>query len=296
MRFMAFVALGSVLLAGCGAKGDGKGDDIVDEEVFGDTEVESDLGVIRGIVLDPTLAPVEGATVALSGHDKSVTTDSNGVFVFLDLEPGPYFLHASKPGWTGIQQSVEVVAGVDDPEVTRIMLEKVPGTEPRAFTQKQEGFISCSIGTPATIHDCNTIDEQKAQLFFDIQGLPTWIQTELQWESTQPAGDWLYVIQGVCTCEGNRPSFDNRFNETPEATSVYIARATPEFLASHDAGGANGQLMIDVSASGPEPQTTNGSGIALNQDFVGYATMFYNFDPDPTWSFVADGEYPVPPS
>ena len=68
----------------------------------------------------------------------------------------------------------------------------------------------------------------------------------------------------------------------------------PDYLEDIDAGGENGEIGIDVSASGPEPQTTNGSGVALNQRFQVYATFFYNFEPDPEWTFVEDGPYPVP--
>ena len=100
-------------------------------------------------------------------------------------------------------------------------------------------------------------------------------------------------MQAVCACEdGELPDVGpDRFDETPDAQSPYIARATTEFLDDHrDAG----ELVVDASASGPEPETTNGSGIALSQRFQVYATFFYNLEPDPEWSFVEDGPYPVP--
>lgn len=295
MRWVALASVAALLLAGC-SSGDGKRQQEI-EELFEDTpQAASGKGVIRGIVLDPSLAPVGDAKVQLDGMPDQ-TTDETGIFVFLDLAPGTYFIQASKPGWTQVQQSTEVVADVQEPPIVRMAIERVPGAEPRAETMSQDGYLSCSVGTPTSIFDCNTIEEQHGALFFPIQGLPSTVQTEITWESTQAAGDWLYVIQGVCGCGGESIAtydFDRRFDETAEATSPYIARATADFLKDNDAGGENAELGIDVSASGPEPGTTNGSGIALNQRFQVYATFFYNLEPDPEWSFVEDGPYPVP--
>lgn len=291
MRWNAFLLVAAILLAGCSSKGDAT-DEPALEELFEETTVGSGKGLIRGIVLDPSLAPVPGATVTLVGQaDK--TTDENGLFVFADLAPDTYFLQVSKPGWTEVQQSADVQADVAEPPIVKVAIERIPGTEPRAETLVLDGYISCSAGTPVSFHDCNTIEEQQSRVYFPIQGTPQWVQTELVWESTQAAGEWLYVVQAVCGCEDNEvPDVGpDRFDETPEATSPYIARADTAFLEDHrDAG----ELVVDASASGPEPDTTNGSGIALNQRFQVYATFFYNFEPDPEWTFVEDGPYPVP--
>jgi hypothetical protein len=285
MRLMMLVTLASLVLAGCADSG--KSAEDKNREIFGDTSnVESGKGLIRGLVLTPALVPVPGANVELVGTGKNETTKETGAFVFV----------VSKLGWTKIQQSVEVVANKADPPIAKVQLEKIPGSEPKAMTLQQDGFISCSIGTPQTIHDCNTTAEQKSTLFWNIEGRPQWIQTELVWRSTQPTGDWFYVIQAVCECGGRLPAPNSgmRFNETYEATSPHVAKAIPEFLQKNDVGGANKQVVIDVSASGPEPEVTNGSGVALNQAFKAYVTFFYNFDPDPAWTFTADGPYPVP--
>lgn len=296
MRWNVLAVLAVLLLAGCSSKGDGKGGEDL-EDLFEVAEVGTGKGLIRGIVLDASLTPVPGATVKLVGQEDR-TTDGNGIFVFSDLDPGTYFLQASKPGWTEVQQSVDVQADVAEPPIVKVSIERIPGAEPRAETLVLDGYISCSAGTPVSFHDCNTVEEQRSRVYFPIQGRPQWVQTELIWDSTQAAGDWLYVVQGVCACaDGEVPDVGpGRFDETPEATSPYIARATPDFLADQDAGGENLELVVDASASGPEPETTNGSGIALNQRFQVYATFFYNLEPAADWMFVEDGPYPVPPS
>ena len=293
---VACLALASLLLAGCSGGGGGAGEGGF-EEGFEDTAVARGKGLIRGVILDPAITPVAGATVKLAATGQEATTDEGGLFVFADLDPGTHFLDASKPGWTSTQQSVDVVADVAEPAIVKVMIQRIPGAEPRAVTVRLEGFISCSVGTPVSFHNCNTTEPQRSALFADFEGRPSAVQTELMWESTQALGDWLYVINAVCECGGQVPpdaGDERRFDETDSATSPYIVRFDGDWLDDNDAGGENAQVGVDVSASGPEPETTNGSGVALNQNFDLFVTIFYNLEPDPAWSFVANGPYPVP--
>lgn len=288
MRWMPLLLAAALVLAGCGGKKSSPDDPIVVPDVA------AGKGAIRGLVLDPALTPVAGAQVQVVGSERTTETGADGAFVFVDLEPGPYFVKAAKPGWTEVQQSVEVVADDNAPPILKVLIERIPGAEPAVDTQKFEGFISCSIGTPATFHDCNTLDEQYSSFYIDMERPPSWIQTEIVWDSTQPAGDWLYVIQGFCVCDGGFPDFPERFNETNSAQSPYITRVGPDLLESMGAGTERRQLVVDVSASGPEPETTNGSGVALNQEFTLYVTFFYNLEPAADWVFIEDGDHPVP--
>ena len=299
MRSVALLVVVALLLAGCSDGNGGAKNDL--EDVFGDTpRAASGKGLIRGLVLTPAIVPIQGATVQLTGSALNQTTDDDGAFVFVDLDPGTYFLQVSKPGWTSLQQSADVAADVQEPAILRITIDKVPGAEPRAVTLQADGYISCSLGTPLTYSSCATLEDESPEIYFDIDGVPNWIQTEVIWDSTQPSGDWLYMIQGFCTCDGGVPDLPrdggSRFDETPEATNPYIANANTTFLQEWDVGNDPdvAQLVVSVSSSGPQPQETNGSGVALNQAFSVYATFFYNFIPDPEWTFGEDGPYPVP--
>lgn len=283
----------ALLLAGCSDQAPEAADT---PAAFEDLDVSSGKGVLRGLVVTPAVVPVAGATVRLAGLGLEQVTDGDGAFVFGELDPGTYFVQASKPGWTEVQQSADVLAGVADPPIVKVVIEKVPGAQPRAVTLQLDGFLACSVGTPVNFMSCDVTGADRPTLWFDIEGTPRWIQTEVLWESTQPAGDWLYLVQGICSCDGGIPDVGGaRFNETFDATSPYTSRADPDFLDEHDVGSDDGkQLVVAVSASGPEPETTNGSGVALNQQFTVYATFFYNLDPDPAWTFVGNGAYPVP--
>lgn len=275
-------------LAGCS---DGAPAEDPEDELFEETQdLSTGKGLIRGVVVDASILAVPDARVVVQGQDLETQSGENGAFTFTDVEPGTYFLEVSKAGWSRVQQSVEVQADVEKPPVAKILLERIPGSEPRAVTLSQEGIIICSIGEPLADHSCDVTGDQKTDIVFDIEGAPDWIQTEIMWESTQPAGDNLYVIQGVCACDG-LPGFDQRFDETSNALSVHTARADPGFLDAHDVGGAAKQLYVDVSASGP----TLGTGLALDQGFTVYATYFYNIEaPAEDWRFTSDGPYPTP--
>src|SRR3954471_3481534 len=65
-------------------------------------------GVIQGTIVDEQGATVPGATVEVKNIDtnltKTLTTDDNGRFVFLQLPPGRYTLIASKSGFATIKQ------------------------------------------------------------------------------------------------------------------------------------------------------------------------------------------------
>ncbi|MEA3136405.1 MAG: Carboxypeptidase regulatory-like domain [Thermoplasmata archaeon] len=292
MRLSPLVLALAVVLAGCTTKDDSKANDQQLEDLFETATVGSGKGLIRGIVVDPALTPVADATVTLvNTADK--TTDENGLFLFADVEPGTYFLQVAKAGWTSVQQSVDVQADIADPPIVKVAITRVPGSEPRAETLSQDGYISCSIGTYVNFIDCATIEEQHSRVYFPITGEPSWVQTELTWESTQATGEWLYVVNGVCGCGENEvPDVGpDRFDETNNAVSPYVTHADTAFLADHREAG---MVVLDASASGPEPETTNGSGIALNQRFTAYATFFYNLEPMEGWTFVGDGPYPVP--
>jgi hypothetical protein len=302
MRGIAFLAILGLLLSGCSGN-DGKQD--ADEDLFDDApQAALGKGLIRGLVLTPALVPVPGATIQMTSSGLNENSDENGAFVFADLEPGSYFLEVSKPGWTTVQQQAEVVADEQEPPIVKVAIDRLPGSFPRAVTLQQDGFISCSVGTPRTYSSC-AIDaigqEENPEIYYTIDGVPSAIQTEIIWDSTQPTGDWLYVVQGFCTCDGGVPDLVEeggaRFNETESATSPYVARASNAYLKEWNVGSdpSVAQLVVSVSSSGPEPETTNGSGVALNQAFSVYATFFYNIpEPDPAWTFGANGPYPVP--
>ncbi len=73
-------------------------------------------GTIQGTVFDPQGASVAGASIEVKNPEtnfsKTLITDTDGRFVFLQLQPGRYTLTASKQGFsTVIQENLELTVG-----------------------------------------------------------------------------------------------------------------------------------------------------------------------------------------
>ncbi len=73
-------------------------------------------GTIRGIVKDPTGAPMQAVTVDLSnpvtGLKRSTTTDANGAFVFRNLPPNSYHVTVTAQGFSNFTTDVDVRSAV----------------------------------------------------------------------------------------------------------------------------------------------------------------------------------------
>ncbi|MBZ5628194.1 MAG: TonB-dependent receptor [Acidobacteriia bacterium] len=83
-------------------------------QLFAQSQITT--GVVQGTVLDPSGAVVAGASVEANNPDtnftRSLTTDSNGRFVFLALPPGAYKVTISAKGFaTVVQQNVHLTVG-----------------------------------------------------------------------------------------------------------------------------------------------------------------------------------------
>src|SRR6202051_606146 len=78
----------------------------------GSANAQSGGSGISGTVLDPSGAVVANATVeihnAVSGFDRTTTTDSNGRFSFPNVPFNPYHMTVTAPGFTQTAQDVEI--------------------------------------------------------------------------------------------------------------------------------------------------------------------------------------------
>ncbi len=288
MRIPLAIAILTVSLAGCSESAPPAE---VDDGPAPD-EVASGKGVIRGIVIDGAITPVPDATVSVAALGLETTTDADGAFLFIDVEPGTYFIEASKVGWTSIQGSTVVEADVLRPELVRLQIIPVPGTEPMVITLVQSGFIACGASTTATVHSvCSDaqLNEDRSHVLFEIPVKPDHYQVEIVWKSTQVLATSLYTIHYMYDFpnETLMGGFDFRLCEFG-GESPLICSLGPEELAAFDIGGGIG---VDVAMFSDGPA---GNGAALDQPFDVYMSLFYNMAPDDEWTFVEDGEHPVP--
>lgn len=77
------------------------------------TPVEYDhFATITGMVIDDDdHTPIEGADISITPHLQTITTDDNGSFQFVDIEPDRYTIQVQKEGYKYQRKDVSVVAG-----------------------------------------------------------------------------------------------------------------------------------------------------------------------------------------
>lgn len=100
------IGLIAIALAGCAEDPTPALDDGIE---VGDDATNDLLGAIGGVVVDPTIRPIPGASVTLQ-TGRNTTTDQGGVFVIDQLEPGFYSLTVSAPGHATVQTTADVKA------------------------------------------------------------------------------------------------------------------------------------------------------------------------------------------
>lgn len=305
--FLVSLSLVAVVLAGC-SEGGGPSDPCeLDPAACGPTidpnDVDKGKGVIRGVVIDPSITPIEGATVVLTGSQDEAVTDANGAFVFLNLEPATYFLTASKPGYSTVQQSVGVEAGVAQPPVTKIMLEQLPGTEPFSSFLQYSGYIGCAFKAANYVfpNQCEPIGDPDTYdiLDFGTQIVPQMVQTEIIWEQTQEIGRDLGTIQYVEDAEGGRQRVGNVWGPSPLICTVTLADDCDNGDGTGGGGdglnetGFPGKYFASVYAACYQQCVIGavGAGAILQQDYTLLAGAFFNHLPPEGWTLINDGEH-----
>jgi hypothetical protein len=73
-------------------------------------EQRTDLGAVRGIVVDDSQAPVKGAAVGIVELERETQTDDAGFFQISNIEPGSYSLASQKLGFKSHGMKITVAA------------------------------------------------------------------------------------------------------------------------------------------------------------------------------------------
>jgi hypothetical protein len=289
MRAVAFCLTAMMLLAGCAGTPE-ESTDIVGDEAFEEFELDdtSDaLGIIRGVVVDVAFSPLAGAIVTLLNHDQQVTTNADGAFAFKELEAGAYFIQINKTGYGSAQTSTEVTAGIKDPELVRVLLERVSGTVPMLASDKFDGFITCSIRIPTLgfIDGCGVFGNlgigstQRRDYAFETGNIQ-WIQTDLTWTPNMDTAKEFCVSIGGASASAPPCGPDNLVHSIDKT-------------AVEEDGLHKGEEFNHITY--PNHYLADASGnLIVQQSFEVFAHAFYNFTPDEGWSFVVDGEHAVP--
>ncbi|HUR24834.1 MAG TPA: carboxypeptidase regulatory-like domain-containing protein [Candidatus Thermoplasmatota archaeon] len=313
MKVSAFAAgLSFLLLAGCsGGGGAAPAEDVADFEDLGVAPTAT-TGVILGIVVDSSIRPVAEATVKATGagQSKETTTDEEGRFAFGALEPGTYLLAITHPLYLDAQSSAEVAAGLEDPPITRVLLDRRFTQDPFSETLKFEGFIACGFNA-GTVAPCVTDFTQVLPpcgggCFPELRTVmgdrrdyltsigPGWQQLiiEMTWE---PSAQATSPAMGFVVSHPNRTGAAHSFGEAEGPNPIRWQADVGE-----EAPGAASQEPTMIPAEGwPDLLVFSNvrssdapAAVTVQQSFTIFQNNFYYGTPPEGWSFIAGDEPP----
>lgn len=278
--WLAWIVVLSTGLAGCAGSGDGLSDA---ERAARDLQIQATAttGVVRGVVVDQALRPLAGATVVLAGGAET-TSNEAGAFGFDDLEPGTYFLTASLDYHTTVQQSADVVAGVSDPSIVRILLTAIPRLTPFVEAFQAKMYVIGAISTPVVLLRLGDELGEEGDYSFRLDITPngTVAQAEFAWESQSPLSETL-LIGGGTYLDGERVDTSEAVGASP---LVLLANAT-------DADETSDNVRYNMWAG----DFDDPPAVYLQQKVDAFVHVFHNFRPEPGWMFTSDGAHPLPP-
>ena len=310
------LTLSAVVLAGCA-------EEIPEEAPEGpaslealDLEADEGKGVIRGVVVDTSIVPVAGATVSLTDGRTTESQDDGG-FGFGNVEPGFHTLEVDALGFHSVSVQVEVEAGDELPPVIKVQLtadfSELPYVEPLTFN----GFISCSGSTPAyRVAICSVpnivtdilgqppLTDDQFIAGFDIGMYPEFVQAEMVWKSTQPAGDFLQLTAEVSPTDGEdigsvngvSPLVLKADNETIPAAGMHTSKFLQQrvFNMEHEATTPPVPVCDIPNPVHGGTMCAKGVGLTIDQKFQVFTHVFHKFVPDEDWLFIEDGSPDVP--
>jgi hypothetical protein len=177
---------------------------------------------------------------------------------------------------------VEVKAGVQDPPAARIVISRVPGTTPFVETFHLTLFLQVAAG----LLQMDGTASGSGQSDYDqpIEPNGTVAQAELDWKpGNQFAGEIRFHADTHSLVDGTYKGIESK--ETDGAAPLLLRlNATVMGLSADRSAGGIGDIDVDTDMR-----------VFVNQEFDLYLNVFHNFTPREDWSFVRDGEYPVPP-
>lgn len=288
-------------------------------------------GVIRGLVVDQSVVPVQGALVTLSGG-RNTTSDEAGQFNFTDLAPGDYFLSVGKPGFTGAQVSATVVAGVAAPPIVKVLIERLTTAQPYLDHFKLEGFYECAQAMSFVTDTCDWVPRTAWDVYNESQGSPPPLvpRSALAYTNTQyidvPMDTYSIVQEGFWTDDNVRTLWvmldaapidascdcSDHYGSVIGENPVYsrIERFAPDGSNNteftNDGFGDSAGIFpagLTVASRGfLPPQEAVGSNqdpntwvsVAQNFRFVIITSLFHNYAAPEGWTFEAKDQFPLP--
>lgn len=266
------VALG-VLAAGCVGTEEAPALEAATDLVTGPSaeEIARTPGVLQGLVLTPSLAPIAGARVAFLRQGGAATTDASGFFRLEGATTGQHLLAVSADGYT----NRTVLANARNGTImeVNVTLVPAPSRDPYQETRELQGFLACGVLVPG--HDgldCASADPNHRDVFeFDVAPHGKQVVLELVWSVEDNPGARTLRLSAETVGYGAEDI--DLGNATGEGhVRVAVAREVMEKF--YPEGGLL-RARVALTAEGTPPV-----GLAAQTRFTLYVTTFYH-EPGP---------------
>lgn len=278
-------------------------------------EVTDSTGGIRGVVVDSAITPIAGATVAIT-NGPTAKTDKSGLFTFSGLKPGDYFLTASKAGYTTVQSTAVVKAGVANPPIVKIQVAYIPGKQPYVETFKLNGFYECGFSfgdpepLPATPIGRAVITDQcdfGVRTAYDAANgtAPAYPapRNVMQGKNTQyfdVASDVQTVVQEAFWSDSTVPNMMITLSSTPidnacdcsKSDYILVYQPSPTY-ARMDADKDNATMPLGLHVASRGFLNWETISTAQNLQFTILTTLFHNYKAADGWTFATQDQYPI---
>lgn len=321
-RFYGTLIVGLLIataLAGCitdDPTTNGGGSDGVPQSA-GDAEFDENTGAIEGQASSDLYEPLRGARVELLTRereltDHTTTVDEQGEFTLSFLDPGEYIVFLTAVGYQAGQRAVTVQAG----EVASVsfMLSPLASDEPYADEFDVAGRVSlaaswqfevptqgCVIvpGTGGLAKTCGGIrsggEGGETSISIDDEHVAT-IMAEMVWTPAGPLGEHLQLdLMCTDTPRGTGGAVEDTEHEcyfdTPSRTSPIIHRVDEEHWIEHDynyTADWAARVFATYGTLGTYDLIGSDIGVAYEQTFMKYFTVFYREKPPEGYSRIPD--------
>lgn len=282
-----------VILAGCA----GSSAELQEEPSSATGAFEGDLaadaGRIEGLVTDPSLTPIPGATIGIVKAGITVLSDDAGAFAITNVPPGSYDVSAVALGYQGGARRVEISAG--QTATVQFQLEPLAVKEPYLeVIGPFDGYFTLFIGT-AIYRGGQPMPDDKYQHDFEMSEGTTSFVGEMRWApasfaSTQhmrmsfsyterttahwfctgqgpPTVQWVYHMDGGCVDRG-QPDPSGLPDDQPKQPSPDIKLRT---------------YAIPPAGEGLTPVN-----VAFQQKWTGIISLFHDITPEEGYTAFPD--------
>jgi hypothetical protein len=286
MRFLLVLSL-TVLAAGCMGHAEPKSALPAPTTTDPYSLPEGVDNILRGRVSDPDQTPLMGANVEIISLQMNQTTDGAGAFEFRNLEPHDYLVVVSYEGYrTKTQRAI-----VEDGRIFELnfQLEQKPNLTPYNETTPFRGVISCEFAYATNPENVETVScggqdpNNKQAKTFHVNQNAAQIQIEAVWQRTAESSKNLAMtIESVGF--GHQ---DIQFGRQHGDSGIKMT-ISQTLAQKYYANGGDVLVTMNAAPSVTGDEAALDAGLAVQQDFDLYFTVFYIEPGPPTFRFVPE--------